>query len=350
MANIIPIIMSGGSGTRLWPISTDKRPKQFHKLATENTMIQETVMRLKANSFLSPIVICGESHLDLVKVQLAQINCPPQKIILEPFGRNTAPVAAIAALIAKEIDENALVLLLPADHIVNNPKAFIDAINKSKEIALSRIVTFGIMPTSPETGYGYIEHGNKISDGIFEVNAFREKPDIETAKQYFEGGKHDWNAGVFLFSPKVLISELETYAPAVLNCAKFAIDKAQETDEVIVLSAAEFGKSPSISIDYAIMEKTRKSAVVPCDIGWADVGSFAEIWRLGAKDDFGNHIKANAFLKDANNCLVIGGAKNISIIGIDDLIVIEGEDGILIAPKSRAQDAKLACEAAKKPK
>ncbi|KAF0183264.1 MAG: mannose-1-phosphate guanylyltransferase [Hyphomonadaceae bacterium] len=348
MANIIPIIMSGGSGTRLWPISTNDAPKQFHKLATERTMIQETVLRLTDSSFLSPVIICGENHLKLVREQLSEIGQPPQKIVLEPMGRNTAPVAAIASLIAGEIDDDALVLLLPADHIVTNAAAFMEAINKAKEIAHQRIVTFGLRPTGPETGYGYIERGNEIGDGIYEIGAFREKPDAITAQKYCDGGKHDWNAGVFLFNPKIMLAEMAALAPDVLNCAKSALENSKKSEETVALCATEFAKSPNISIDYAIMEKTTKSAVVPCDIGWADVGSFAEIWRLGEKDENGNHIRANAFIKDANNCLVMGDILPISIIGIDDLIVIATNDGILIAPKNRAQDAKLACEAAKK--
>lgn len=348
MVKIIPIIMSGGSGTRLWPISTNDVPKQFHKFATENTMIQETVLRLADSSFLNPVVICGENHLHLVREQLSEIELPPQKIVLEPMGRNTAPVAAIASLIASEIDDDALVLLLPADHIVSDGAAFMKAINKAKNIAQSRIVTFGINPTGPETGYGYVERGQELEDGIFEISAFREKPDAITAQTYVNSGKHDWNAGVFLFNPKTMIAEMNALAPNVLNSARSALENSQKHDEIVALCPKEFANSPSISIDYAIMEKTTKSAVVPCDIGWADIGSFAEIWRLGEKDENGNHIRAEAFMKDANNCLVMGDILPISIIGIDDLMVIATKDGILIAPKNRAQDAKLACEAAKK--
>lgn len=347
MVNIIPIIMSGGSGTRLWPISTDEMPKQFHKLATQNTMIQETVLRLTLASFQSPIVICGAKHLELVRVQLSQIKKPAQQIVLEPMGRNTAPVAAIAALIACEIDESALVLLLPADHVVNDPVAFMQAIDNAKAIAQTRIVTFGIKPSGPETGYGYIERGAGLGDSIFEVKAFREKPDAQTAQKYLAGGKHDWNAGVFLFSPKTMLAEMAMFAPEVLECAQNALKGGKRAAEVTALCPKEFAKSPSISIDYAVMEKTTKSAVVPCDIGWADVGSFAEIWRLGDKDEHGNHIEASAFMLDANDCLVMGDILPISIIGVDDLMVIATSDGILIAPKNRAQDVKLACEAAK---
>lgn len=347
LSKIIPVIMSGGSGTRLWPISTDKAPKQFHSLATEATMIQETVLRLNNTNFLDPVIICGLSHIDLVQKQLKAISRPAQKIVLEPMGRNTAPVAAIASLIAQEIDKDALVLLLPADHIIAKPQSFMEAIDKAIIAAQTRIVTFGIKATKPETGYGYIEQGEALDNAIFTIKRFCEKPDLETAKAYVAGGKHDWNAGVFLFNPEVMLSELGVFNPDVVKCAQAALEVSTREREIIGLNAQEFARSPAISIDYAVMEKTEKSAVVPCDIGWADVGSFSEIWRLGKKDENGNHIRAQAIMIDAKDCLVLGNGTPISVIGIDDIVVIASSEGILIAPKNRTQDVKLACEAAK---
>lgn len=344
---ILPVIMSGGSGTRLWPLSTPSAPKQFHAVATENTMIQETALRLKGDHFLNPVAICGQSHLDLVTSQLQQIDAQPQAIILEPFGRNTAAVAAIAALNAMDICPEALILLLPADHVITKPHDFHAAVQRAVEIAGTRIVTFGIQPTHPEIGFGYIERGAELGDGVFEIAKFWEKPDLETATLYVEGGRHDWNAGIFLFSPSVMIEELRTHAPEVLRACRSAYSKAQCDGVVIRLDEEAFAEVPSVSVDYAIMEQTERSAVVPCDIGWADVGGFAELWRLGAKDESNNFVKGAAVLIDAENCLVHNDGAVVAIIGLSDIMVISTPSGILVAPISRAQDVKVAAEAAR---
>ena len=351
MPNILPVIMSGGSGTRLWPLSTPSAPKQFHAVATDNTMIQETALRLIGDNFLNPIAICGRGHLDLVIMQLGQIDKAPQAVILEPFGRNTAAVAAMAALSALEFSPDALVLLVPADHVITKPDAFHAAVGRAAGTAATRIVTFGIQPTHPETGFGYIERGAGLTDGIFEITKFWEKPDLETAARYVEGGRHDWNAGIFLFSPQVMIEELQAHAPEVLRACRSAYDKARRTHAgggvVIDLDEEAFAEVPAISVDYAIMEHTKRSAVVPCDIGWADVGGFAELWRLGDKDDASNHVKGDAILIDAHNNLIHNSGPVVAIIGLSDIMVISTPSGILVAPLSRAQDVKKAAEAAK---
>ncbi len=345
--SILPVIMSGGSGSRLWPLSTPLAPKQFHAVATQNTMIQETALRLVGDGFLSPVVICGQGHLDLVISQLEQIEKSPQAIILEPFGRNTAAVAAIAALSAMELCPDDLVLLVPADHVITKPHDFHAAIQRAVEIAATRIVTFGIQPIHPETGFGYIERGMELAAGVFEITKFWEKPDLETATQYVDGGRHDWNAGIFLFSPVVMIEELKTYAPDVLQACRSAYNKARRDDVILRLDEDAFAEVPSISIDYAVMEQTDCSAVVPCDIGWADVGGFAELWRMGLKDQSNNHIKGSAILIDAANCLVHTSDTVVAIIGLSDIMVISTPSGILVAPISRSQDVKKAAEAAK---
>lgn len=345
---IIPVIMSGGSGTRLWPLSTPTAPKQFHALATPNTMIQETALRLVGNDYLAPVAICGRGHKDLVISQLAAIDKAPQAVILEPFGRNTAAVAAMAALSGQEGDPEALVLLVPADHVITKPDAFHAAVVAAAETAKERIVTFGITPAHPETGFGYIERGDALTAGIFEIKKFWEKPNLETATQYVEGGRHDWNAGIFLFSPKVMLEELSLYAPEVLAACVDAYKKAQRDGVVINLDEEAFGQVPSISVDYAVMENTSRSAVIPCDIGWADVGGFAELWRLGDKDDKANHTKGDAILIESENCLIRNdGGPVVAVIGMSDVMVISTPSGILIAPLSRAQDVKKAAEAAK---
>ncbi|MEI9905168.1 MAG: mannose-1-phosphate guanylyltransferase/mannose-6-phosphate isomerase [Asticcacaulis sp.] len=345
---ITPVIMSGGSGTRLWPLSTPDAPKQFHALATPNTMIQETALRLTGEGFLGPIAICGLGHLDLVTSQLAGIDSAPQAVILEPMARNTAAVAAIAALSVAESAPDSLVLLVPADHVIAKPDAFRAALALAAETAKDRIVTFGIRPAHPETGFGYIARGQALADGVFEIERFLEKPDLATAEAYVAGGRHDWNAGIFLFSPQVMLQELEAHAPEVLKASREAYASAQCNGVVISLDADAFAKSPSVSVDVAVMEKTRASAVVPCDIGWADVGGFAELWRLGDKDDRANHVKGDAILIDAENCLVHSNGPVVAIIGLSDVMVISTPSGVLVAPISRAQDVKKAAEAAKK--
>ncbi|MGZ3297382.1 MAG: mannose-1-phosphate guanylyltransferase/mannose-6-phosphate isomerase [Asticcacaulis sp.] len=345
---IIPAIMSGGAGTRLWPLSTPSAPKQFHALATEKTMIQETAVRLAGAPFAAPVIICGRGHFEIAEAQLGALGIEPQAIVLEPMARNTAAVAAIAALAGQHADPDALVLLLPADHVITRPEAFRDAIIKASGMARDRIVTFGIRPAHPETGFGYIEHGEELEDGIFAVSRFLEKPDLETATRYVEGGRHDWNAGIFLFSPRVMLEELNLFAPEVVAAAGDAWQKAGHDGVAIKLDADAFAQAPSISIDYAVMEKTSRSAVVPCDIGWADVGGFAELWRLGAKDETGNHVRGKSILVDAGNCLIHNhDGPPVAIIGMSDIMVISTPSGILVCPIDRAQDVKKAAEAAK---
>ena len=345
---IIPAIMSGGAGTRLWPLSTARAPKQFHALATEKTMIQETAVRLSGESFAPSIIICGRGHFEMADAQLSELDLRPQAIVLEPMARNTAAVAAIAALAGQHSDPDALVLLVPADHVITKPDVFRDVILGAAATAKERIVTFGIRPTHPETGFGYIEHGAELGGGIYEIQRFLEKPNFETAVEYVRDGRHDWNAGIFLFSPKVMLEELDLYAPEVLAAAADAWAKATRDGVTVNLDADAFIQAPSISIDYAVMEKTRRSAVAPCEIGWADVGGFAELWRLGAKDEAGNHARGKTILIDARNCLIQNhDGPTVAVIGLEDVMVISTPSGVLVCPIDRAQDVKKAAEAAK---
>lgn len=340
--------MSGGSGTRLWPLSTPEKPKQFHALATAHTMIQETVLRLSGDAFLKPVLICGTRHEALVREQFEAINLSPQAIILEPFARNTAAVAAIAALIGQEIDPEAYILLMPADHIITQPDAFHAAIERATKVAQDYIVTFGINPFMPETGFGYIQRQDAITDGVFKVAQFLEKPDLITAQAYVSSGEYDWNAGIFLFSPKVMMEELSIYEPSVLNGAREALEKATINGPVRALHEGSFAQCPSISVDYAIMERTKRAAVVPCDIGWADVGGYNELWRLGQKDENGNYCVGDTIAIDAQNNLIHAGTTPIAVIGLNDVIVVSTPAGIVVTTKDRAQDVKLAAEAIKK--
>jgi len=345
---ILPVIMSGGSGTRLWPLSTPEQPKQFHALATPHTMIQETAIRLSGAEFLKPVVICGITHEPLAKSQLEAVGLAPQAVVLEPFARNTAAVAAVAALIGQELSPDALILLVPADHVITKPDAFKEAIALAANTAKDHIVTFGIRPTGPETGFGYIQRGAPVGDNVYSVARFLEKPNLETAQTYVDDGGYDWNAGIFLFSPQVMLEELTAYEPKVLSATQKALENAAKNDVTRLLDPEAFSDCPSISVDYAIMERTKRAATAPCDIGWADVGGFAELWRLGEKDDAGNHAQGRTILIEAQNCLVRADSAPVAIIGLNDLIVISTPSGIIVAPRSRAQDVKLAAEAAKK--
>jgi len=345
---ILPIIMSGGSGTRLWPLSTPAQPKQFHALATSRTLIQETALRLSGPEFLKPVVICGRSHEHLALTQLEAIDLLPQTVILEPFARNTAAVAAVAALIGQEIAPDALVLLVPADHVITNPEAFRTALQTASATAQDHIVTFGIRPTAPETGFGYIQRNESLCEGVWSVRRFLEKPNLATAQEYVADGGYDWNAGIFLFSPAIMLDELGQHQPDVLEATRKALENAEITDRTRLLNPDDFARCPSISVDYAVMERTRRAAVAPCDIGWADVGGFSELWRLGDKDSEGNHTTGHTVLIDANNCLVRAEGPPVAVIGLDNIMVISTPSGIVVAPVSRAQDVKLAAEAAKK--
>lgn len=344
---ILPVIMSGGSGTRLWPLSTPEQPKQFHALATAHTMIQETALRLSGDAFLKPVVICGKSHEALATAQLEAIDLTPQAVVLEPFARNTAAVAAVAALIGQEIDPDALVLLVPADHMISKPDVFQEALLRAAPVAKERIVTFGITPTAPETGFGYIQRGEALAEGIYGIRRFLEKPSFETAQSYLDDGGYDWNAGIFLFSPQIMLEELNAHEAAVLSAAREAFEKAEIQGVTRTLEPESFKHCPSISIDYAVMERTSRAATAPCDIGWADVGGFSELWRLGAKDDGGNHAQGSTILIDAHNCLIRAEGPPVAIIGLDDIMVVSTPSGIVVAPISRAQDVKLAAEAAR---
>jgi mannose-1-phosphate guanylyltransferase/mannose-6-phosphate isomerase len=341
---IIPVIMSGGSGTRLWPLSTAARPKQFHYLGAERTMIEETVMRFSGAHpgvlFLPPVIIASAAHGDLVSEAIANIGVFPSAVILEPKGRNTAATAALAALIAQEIDPAAHVLLAPADHLVANAAAFVETIRAACAVLPERIVTFGISPTGPETGFGYIQQGEQLADRVHAVSTFKEKPDLGVARQYLAEGGYSWNSGVFLFSPQTMLEEFSIAAADIRDGARLALARAERTGHQILLDAVAFASVRSEAVDRAVMEHTARAAVAPCEIGWADVGSWAEVWRLSDKDGKGNALTGSVILEDAANNLVRTDGVHISIIGLSDLIVIASGGKILIAPRDRAQDVK----------
>jgi len=340
---IFPVIMSGGSGTRIWPLSTQDRPKQFHALGAGRSMIEETALRFSGThgdiEFLDPIVIAGQSHRDLVLELLGNSGVKLSALVLEPEGRNTAATAALAALVAQELDPGALVLLAPADHLVSRPKDLVAAVSAAARVVSDRIVVFGITPSGPETSYGYIHQGERLSDGVHTVTAFKEKPDAALAQSYLDEGGYSWNAGIFFFRPSLMLEEFE-HAADIREGARAALARGRREGVEIHLDPATFAKVRSLPVDIAVMEKTRRAAVAPCDVGWADVGSWSELWRLSDKDAGGNAVSGSATLLDSANNLVRGEGVHVSAIGVSDLVIVATRDAVLVMPRSRAQDVK----------
>lgn len=341
---IFPVIMSGGSGTRLWPLSTAARPKQFHVLGAPRSMIEETALRFSGRhgeiEFLDPIIIAGGAHRDLLVDLLQASGVRPAAIVFEPQGRNTAAAAAIAAMVAQEIDPDALVVLAPADHLVARPEGLIEAIRAATRIAGERIVTFGITPTGPETGYGYILQGEAVAEGVHAIERFTEKPALPDAVRYLSEGGYSWNAGIFFFDPRLMLEEFSIASADIREGARRALAAATRSGAEIHLDAAEFSQVRSEPVDIAVMEKTRRAAVAPCDIGWADIGSWAELWRLSEKDDRGNAVHGAVTIMDGANNLIRGEGVHVSAIGVSDLVIVATRDAVLVMPRSRAQDVK----------
>jgi mannose-1-phosphate guanylyltransferase/mannose-6-phosphate isomerase len=348
---ITPVILSGGAGSRLWPLSTQTKPKQFHALTGAVTMFGQTLQRVAADQavrFGAPLVICGLSHLGPVSEELARENVTDATIVLEPKPRNTAPALAVAALIQAERDPEALMLVLPADHVIAYPERLHQAcLNACAAAIEGRIVTFAVTPTSPETGYGYIRSGQALAKGVFAVEAFREKPDLATAKAYLADGRYAWNAGIFYFKASAFLAELSTHAPDVLMAARDALAQSRRESGRIYLDEAAFVKAPSISVDYAVMEPTDRAAVAPVDMGWNDVGSFLTLWDLAEKDEAANVAQGPTALFDTKGCLVRSEEVPVALIGVENLVVIATAQGILVMHKDHAQDVRLAADAFK---
>lgn len=335
---IIPAIMSGGAGTRLWPLSTEDHPKQFHALIGPRTMFADTVARVSGDvgdiSFAPPIVLCGEKHVPRVRSALAEVGARASAIVIEPAARNTAAVAASAAAVAREIDGHALVLLLPSDHVVSNVAAFHEAVARAARFARERIVTFGIAPQHAATGYGYIKRGDAIGDGVFAIEAFKEKPNENIAQAYLRDGGYAWNSGMFLFAPETLLGAFGENV-AIRDHALSALKTARRDADVIVLGDA-YQNAPALPLDIAVMEQTTLGAVAPCDIGWADVGSWAEVCRLAPRDADGFAVLGSAASADIAK-MIASGVKAVAIDG-DDLVVVASANGMLIAPRALVRD------------
>ena len=337
---MIPVIMSGGNGTRLWPLSRKHKPKQFLALFGDNTMFQETLERLNGlDDLQSPIIVCNNDHRFMVAEQLQQLAVTDPTIMLEPFGKNTAPALAIAALQAKASGNDPILLVLAADHVINDITAFHHAIALAKvEAEKGSLVTFGIVPTSPNTGYGYIQADEK--NAVSSVKAFVEKPDLDTAMNYVASGDYYWNSGMFLFKASTLITELEQYSPDILTSCRDALAKGVSDLDFIRLDRDAFGICPSNSIDYAVMEHTDKAVVVAIDAGWNDVGSWSSLWECAEQDDNNNVLQGDVMIDDVQNSYIHSEHRLVSVLGLDHIVVVETADAIMVASKDSAQNVK----------
>ncbi len=342
---IIPVILSGGSGTRLWPLSRAMRPKQLLSLVSDATMIQETVSRLKGIQDLAdPIVVCNEEHRFMIAEQMREIDVNTAAIILEPFGRNTAPAVAISAIKAMQIaDEDVVILVLPADHVIRDAQAFHKAVESGCLAARdNKLVTFGVIPDAPETGYGYIKAGEPLAnnENICQVEKFVEKPDKKTAESYIEQGSYYWNSGMFMFKASEYLNELETFNPEMLKDSKEALDKGVSDLDFIRLNKDIFEKCPGDSIDYAVMEKTSQAVVVPVNIGWNDIGSWTALWEVGKSDERGNVLHGDTCVIDSDNSYIHSENRLVSVVGVKDHVIVETADAVLVAHKDAAQNVK----------
>ncbi len=340
---LVPVILCGGSGSRLWPLSRAMYPKQLLPLVAERTMLQDTVQRLSSLDvdLADPVVLCNEAHRFLAAGQLQELGFEPT-VILEPQGRNTAPAAAVAALIsaAASDGEQALLLVLPADHVIRDSTALTHAISLAIPAAQQgRLVTFGVVPTAPETGYGYIRAGQG-QDDVRLVEQFVEKPDLETARRYLESGSYFWNSGMFLFGADSFLEELDTHAPEMRAACKKAVDESTGSDGFIRLDADAFLACPADSIDYAVMEKTERASVIPLDAGWSDVGSWASLHEVSATDAAGNTELGDVVAVDCRDSYLRAESRLLTAVGLEGCIVVETKDAVMVAPRERAQDVK----------
>ena len=348
--NVIPVILSGGSGTRLWPLSRKLYPKQFISLINETTLFQDTILRLPDN-IEKPLIICNEEHRFLVDEQLRQINQKTNGIILEPNGKNTAPAIALAALHELNNNHDSLLFVLSADHIIQDINSFHQSIEIAKDLAeKDKLVTFGILPNKPETGYGYIEVSNNPSNDYFNIKSFTEKPNKETAKEYIDLGNYLWNSGMFMFKASVYLNELKKYEPEIFTCCKNSFEIEYRDNDFIRLNNDEFSQCPKKSIDYAGMERTEHGVVVPLNTYWSDIGSWSKLSHIKTKDSNGNICEGDVLLDNVRNTYVHSSNRLIAALGVSDLVIIETKDAVLITEKQHSQDIKNIVDILKKEK
>lgn len=345
---LYPVILSGGSGTRLWPLSRAALPKQFLPLVSEYTLFQETLLRLKdCTEMGAPLVICNNEHRFLVAEQLRAVNVDPLLQVLEPSGRNTAPAAAIAALALQDVDDQATLLVLPADHLIRDVSGFHAAIQLAYVLAQQdKLVTFGIVPREPAIGFGYIERGDMLGSAgnSFEVAHFVEKPDLETARRFVESGNFFWNSGMFVFRASAYLEELHCYRPDILQAVKHAWQHSAHDLDFCRVDEKDFASCPSESIDYAVMEHTQAAAMVTVDIGWSDIGSWSSLYEVTAQDGQGNALRGDVYAAETLNTYVRAESRMVATIGVHDLVIVETADAVLVMGKEFSQDVKQAVE------
>ncbi len=345
---LTPVLLSGGVGSRLWPVSREGHPKQFLPLAGEISMLQETLQRTAGLEAAASIVVCNEDHRFMVAEQLRQLGLEAGGLILEPQGRNTAPAVALAAVHAVDSDPDAVLLVLPADHLIRDVDAFVAAVGMALPLAREgRLMTFGVVPTSPETGYGYIRCGEALADKLFDLERFVEKPDAETARSYLDDGGYLWNSGMFLLGAQAYLDELEKHAPEMLTACRDAMAAASRDMDFVRPDAEIFDQCPSDSIDYAVMEKTDLGGVVALDCGWSDVGAWSALWEVGERDGDGNVCKGDVIVDNCRGNYIRSDSRLVAATGVDNLVVVETADAVLVADRDKVQDVKAIVNALK---
>ncbi len=342
---LIPIILSGGAGTRLWPLSRSDHPKQFLPLVTERTMIQETLLRLDGLEIGSPIVSCGEEHRFMVAQQIGEVSSVKPTIILEPCAKNTAPAIASACCAALREEKDAVVIVLPSDHVIADSDAFKNAVKVAVKNALEgSLVTFGIVPTFPATGYGYVKSSGKEKNGAFPLERFVEKPSLDKAEQYIADGSYAWNSGMFVFKAQVFLDELFHYEPDMARLSVNAFEHALADSDFIRLNKNDFEKIKGNSIDYAVMEKTSLGKIVKLNAGWDDVGSWNALYDISKKDGNMNVLKGDVIALDTTCSYIRSSKRTVATIGLDNVVIVDTDDSLLVAAKGKIQDVKKIAE------
>ena len=340
---LFPVILSGGSGSRLWPMSREHYPKPLLPLVSDKTLLQETAARLDEIPELGDTVyVCNEEHRFLVAEQVTQLGKTPATIILEPQGRNTAPALTLAALYLVSKDPDAMMVVMPADHVMTEAQQFVDAVSQAGfHAGHGALVTFGVVPGGPETGYGYIKRGEKLEDETaFSVAEFVEKPDLQTAQGYVSAGDYYWNSGIFLMRADSWLNEIEQFRPDIKRACVQAMGQGKQDSDFFRVDQTVFSDCPADSIDYAVMEKTDKAVVVPISAGWSDVGAWSALWNICPRDDNGNVIQGDVIAEDTHNAFLVAQHRCLATVGLDDVIVVETADAVLVVHKDKAQDVK----------